>query len=186
MGPGVAYLRPGGAGGPGGGSPQGGGKGEGGASRRESTVKRFVSFLASDSMITGRAEDVAPPDENNREERRVLVKRGMFSLLVFCIICVIAGVIGHSVSRRYFLVSVILALVLSISYLVLVMADQGVQEPLFLIALDITRGLIAFGISLIVGLPFLILRKRAGKAAHDELIKKLETEKGPSPPPAGE
>ncbi|MBI1921371.1 MAG: hypothetical protein HYS23_09875 [Geobacter sp.] len=110
----------------------------------------------------------------------------MWSLLVFCIISVIASVIGHSVSKRYFLVSVILAFSMSISYLVLVMADQGVQEPLFLIALDITRGVIAFGISLIVGLPFLFLRKRAEKAAHDELIKKLGEETGSSSPPAAE
>lgn len=186
MGPGVAYLRPGVVAGTGGGSSQGGGKGGDGASSRDSVVKRVISYLGSDAIITGRVEDVAPSDEQNREERHALVKKGMLNLLLFCIICVIASVIGHSVSKRYFLVSAIAAVVLSVSYLVLVMADQGVQEPVFLIVLDITRGLIAFAMSLVVGLPFLFLRKRAGKAAHDELIRKLGTDGGSSPPPKGE
>lgn len=88
---------------------------------------------------------------------------GLLGLIVLGAIAVIASVIAHSLIGGYLMASILAALASSLVFLALVVIDRGYQEPLFLSALFATRGIMAFAISLIIGLPFLFYRRSARK-----------------------
>lgn len=81
-------------------------------------------------------------------------------ILIFLTIAIGISLVCHYLMKSYILASVTSALLASIAFQLLNLIFQGYLDPLAIIALLIT-GLIGFVISLLLGLPFLLERRKA-------------------------
>jgi hypothetical protein len=88
------------------------------------------------------------------------MSEGAIGLIVLVSLSVVAAVVSHMLVRRYLLAAACGALVADILFQVAAFVHLGHLDPFILIAFVVAGGL-AFGIALVVGLPFRFMRRRA-------------------------
>ena len=81
-------------------------------------------------------------------------------MLVLCVTAVVVSATFHIIVRRYALASIAAAVVSSVLFQCFAYIHAGHLDPFFLIAF-IVGGALAFGIALIVGIPFLVRRRKS-------------------------
>lgn len=80
-------------------------------------------------------------------------------MLLLCITAVVVSAASHLVLRRYALASVVSAVVSTVLFQCFAYIHAGYLDPFFLVAF-VVAGALAFGIALIVGIPFLVRRRK--------------------------
>jgi presenilin-like A22 family membrane protease len=80
-------------------------------------------------------------------------------IIVLVSISIIVSVVTHYFSKRYVFALIVSAILASILFQIAAFIHIGYLDPFFIIAFFI-GGLIAFGISAIIGIPFKVARKR--------------------------
>ena len=79
---------------------------------------------------------------------------------MLCVTAVVVSAISHAIVRRYALASLVAAVVSSVLFQCFAYIQGGYLDPFFLIGL-VVGGAYAFGIALIVGIPFLVRRRKS-------------------------
>ncbi len=82
------------------------------------------------------------------------------AILLLCVTAVVVSVTSHAVVRRYALASVVAAVASSLLLQCIAYIEVGYLGPFFLIAFALANA-VAFGIALIVGIPFLVCRRKS-------------------------
>ena len=80
-------------------------------------------------------------------------------IILLVSISIIVSCVAHYFIKKYLVALIISAIIATIVFQIAVYIQLGYLDPFFIIAL-FTGGLIAFGISAIIGIPFLVVRKR--------------------------
>ncbi len=87
------------------------------------------------------------------------MSEGEVGILVLCCISLACAVGAHSAVRHVLLACLLSALVADVVFQIAAYLHAGYLDPFFIIALFFAY-LIAFGIALVVGVPFYLARKK--------------------------
>ena len=94
--------------------------------------------------------------------------RTLISILVFSVIVLVCSIVFHTYWKYYFQAVILSSFISAILFQVVGYFVMGYLDPFFLIAL-VPSWVISFVSSLIIGLPFLIIRKKI-KRRKDKII----------------
>ena len=86
----------------------------------------------------------------------------LLQIIIFIGIPVVTSGLFHTCMKRYLIASVLAAFISTILFPLLSYIEMGYFDPLLLLGL-FTTFIVCSGVSLIVGLPFLIARRNKGE-----------------------
>ena len=86
------------------------------------------------------------------------MSEGAIGFIAFIATCTITAIIGHLFLRRYFIASLISAIVSTVIFQIIIFLHLGYLDPFLPIAV-IVSGALALAISLIIGLIKWVFRK---------------------------
>jgi len=80
------------------------------------------------------------------------------SILVFLVLAILSSTLSHYLLKTYVPAAVVSAFITAITFQIVSYLVDGYVDPLFIIAVVVTW-LLSFGISLLIGIPFLLERR---------------------------
>ena len=83
--------------------------------------------------------------------------KSAFAFLILCLLSICIAVFAHAKIKKYFIASVLAAIVSSICFQIIGFFVLGYLDPFFLIALFM-GALVAFVLALLAGVPFFMVR----------------------------
>jgi len=84
------------------------------------------------------------------------------SILVFVVLVILSSIVSHLLLKSYISAALLASLVAAICFQVFAYIAQGYLDPLFIVAF-IVSWLISLVSALVIGIPFLLERKRSRK-----------------------
>lgn len=84
---------------------------------------------------------------------------GTLGIVILISTALVVGIAAHAFIRRYFLASVVSAVAVDVFFHFFAYLQLGYIDPFFVVSL-ITAGVIALIISMLIGIPFMLKRRR--------------------------